>query len=157
MASEMVFTMGLPAAGKSTTVAARYATTHTVIDPDMIKESHPDYNPKAPEALREWSSEIAEQMFAAAIAAGVGAFVVDGTGTNAEKMARRIKEARAAGFAVSLRNVRGTSESSPRRNAKRARTVPESVIREKARDIATSFEIVASYVGAASVEVVEND
>ena len=157
MASEMVFTMGLPAAGKSTTVAARYATTHNVIDPDMIKESHPDYNPKAPEALHEWSSECAEQMFAAAIAAGAGCFVVDGTGTNAEKMARRIKQAREAGFFVRLLYVRCTIETSLRRNALRARTVPEFVIRERARDIATSFEIVAGYVGMDAVEVANND
>lgn len=153
-AAEMVFTMGLPAAGKSYT-AARLYPTHTAIDPDAVKESHPDYDPKNPAALHAWSQEVTEAIFAEAIRTGAGSFVVDGTGTNAEKMVRRINQAREAGFSVTLLYVTCDLETSLRRNAERTRVVPESIIRSKALDVATSFEIVSQYVDA--VRVVENN
>lgn len=143
--AQMVFTMGLPAAGKSTHVAAVYASTHTVIDPDAVKESHPDYDPKRPELLHNWSKAITDAQFEAALAAGEGNFVVDGTGTNAEKMVALIKRARAAGFEITLVFVRCSLEISLARNAARPRTVPEHVVIEKSQLISTSFELVSPY------------
>jgi predicted kinase len=152
-ANEMVFTMGLPAAGKSTYVAATFASTHTVIDPDLIKETLSNYDPKNPAACHEESAAIAETMFQAALDSGKGRWVVDGTGTNAEKMLRRVRQASRAGFAVRLVYVRCSLESSLRRNAMRARHVPESVIRSKADDISTAFEIVST--GTTNVTIID--
>ena len=154
-APEMIFTMGLPAAGKSTVVEARYAATHTVIDPDAVKEGHKDYDPKNPAALHQWSTEITESQFAGALAAASGRWVVDGTGTNAEKMVRKMNAARCAGFTIRLVYVTCTIQTSIARNAARTRVVPAYVIIEKARDIATSFELIAPH--ADSVEIVKND
>lgn len=151
----MIFTMGLPAAGKSTVCNARYADTHTVIDPDAIKEAHEDYDPKNPAALHAWSQEVAERQFNAALAASEGNFVIDGTGTNSEKMVRRMNAAKAAGFDVALVYVKCTLKTSLIRNAARTRVVPEHIVRSKALDIATSFELVAPF--ADTVEVVNND
>lgn len=154
MNATMIFTMGLPAAGKSYVVSKRYAG-YNVLDPDAVKASHPDYDPKNPQALHAWSQEEIEAQFSAALAARSGQWVVDGTGTNSEKMVRRMNAAAASGFAVTLLYVRCTLATSLKRNAARERNVPESVVRSKARDISTSFDIVAPYAG--TVEIVDNN
>ncbi len=149
----MIFTMGLPASGKSTVANDRYSD-HTMLDPDAIKEDHPDYDPKNPQALHGWSQDMMEERFAEALVLG-GKFVIDGTGTNAEKMVRRINEAKAAGFDTRLLFVTCTLETSLRRNASRERVVPTDVITSKARDINTSYQIVKLWADA--VEVFDND
>lgn len=151
---EMVFTCGLPAAGKSYVVARDFAS-YTSIDPDAVKEAHPDYDPKNPAALHAWSQQVTEQLFADALANADRDYVVDGTGTNAEKMVRRMKAAAAAGYRTRLVFVTCTLETSLRRNAARARVVPESIIREKALDITTAFEIIREYADA--VQIIENN
>ena len=153
--SIVVFSMGLPAAGKSTWIAAHLSDTHTVLDPDAVKEAHPDYNPASPHELHAWSQEVVEAEWQAALAGGAGLWVMDGTGTNAEKMVRRINEAKAAGYRVELVYVRCTLETSLQRNAARTRVVPPAVVRAKALDISTSFEIVAPHADA--VTVINND
>ncbi len=154
--AKMIFTMGLPGAGKSTVIREnRLAEGAMVIDPDAIKETHPDYDPKNPAALHDWSKRITDLAFSEALAAGEGFFVIDGTGTNAEKMVRKIKEAQAAGFETVLLYVQVSLRTSLARNAARARNVPEEIVREKAQDIATSFEIVSRY--ADSIRVIVND
>ena len=119
-----------------------------------MRQSHPDYDPKDPAALHTWSQDETERLFATALKSG-GRWVVDGTGTNAEKMVRRIAEARAAGFSIHLMFVTCTLATSLRRNASRPRVVPEDVIRSKALDINTSFQLVAPH--ADTLEVVDND
>ena len=155
-ANEMVFTMGLPGAGKSTTLTRMGLTaTHHTIDPDAHKARHPDYDPKQPELLHAWSSKEAEKEFMAACAAGEGLYIVDGTGTNSDKMVRRIRQAQAMGFTCRLVYVRVSLATALERNAARERTVPEEIVREKALDIATSFEIVSAVADV--VDVQDND
>ncbi len=155
-APEMVFTMGLPGSGKSTTLGRMgLLATHQVIDPDAFKRSHPDYDPKAPELLHAWSSLEAEKAYQAATASTAGLWVVDGTGTNSDRMVRRIRQAQAMGFRCRLVYVRVSLATALSRNASRERSVPEQVIREKALDIATAFELVASVVD--EVTVWDND
>ncbi len=155
-APEMVFTMGLPGAGKSTTLGRLgLLDTHTVIDPDAFKAAHPDYDPKNPAALHAWSSNRAEQQFLGAIAAGEGLWIVDGTGTNSDKMVRRMRQAQAMGFSCRLVYVRVTLATALARNAARERIVPESIVCEKALDITTAFDIVSAT--ADTITVVDND
>lgn len=150
---EMVFLMGLPASGKSTTAKSIYGSTHTFIDPDLIKESHPDYNPAEAYKIHDWSKAEEEKQWMAALISD-GQFVIDGTGTNAEKMVRRINQAQALGFETKLLYVTCTLETSIRRALKRTRQVPLEMIREKALNIQTAFEIVSKYV--AEIQVIDN-
>ncbi len=153
---EMVFTMGLPAAGKSTAIRERGLTeTHTIIDPDLFKLEHPDYDPKDPGALHVWSTEQSERMFLRAVSTNGGRWVVDGTGVNAERMIRKMTTAKAMGFRVTLLYVQVSLTTALRRNAARARTVPEHVVRSKALDITTSFALVAPHADV--VDVFPND
>lgn len=150
----MVFSMGLPAAGKST-VAHETFTGYNFIDADEIKASHPEYNPAEAHLLHEWSKEEKERQFMAALSTGSGQWVIDGTGNNAEGLVRRMNLAKSFGFTVKLFYVKCTLQTSLRRAALRERQVPVDVIREKARNIATSFEICSSY--ADEIQVLDND
>lgn len=153
--NEIVWTMGLPAAGKSTITKEILGASHIIIDSDAILATHPDYNPKAPELHHEWAKKLANAQFAAALASGEGRFVRDSTGTNAERLVSEMARARAAGFTVRLVYVTCTLATSMSRNAARARSVPVSVIQEKAEVIATSFALVAPH--ADSVQTIAND
>ena len=154
MTAKIVFTMGLPGSGKSTIVATLY-DGYERIDPDQLKLEHPDYDPKHPEATHAWSMKQAEGRFNEALACATGYWVVDGTGVNAERMIRRIVQAQAAGFKTTLLYVRVTLNTAIARNAARERAVSEEIIKGKALDIATSFELVSARVD--EVIVIDND
>jgi predicted kinase len=59
------------------------------------------------------------------------------------------------GFSIHLCYVKVSLATALARNAKRERNVPESIIREKALNIATSFELTAPH--ADSVVVIDNE
>jgi predicted kinase len=153
--NEIIFLMGTPAAGKSTIGKQHFGATHEFIDCDLFKASHPDYDPKNPALLHDWSSQMADAQFDAALWSGRGLFVKDGTGANAEHLVHDIKRAQAAGFVARVFYVKCTLETSLRRNARRERVVPEHIVIDKATTIADSFEIVSMY--ADSIEVFDND
>lgn len=145
--SEMVFTMGIPGSGKSTVVRQLgYEDTHGILDPDIIKQTHPDYDPTHPELIHEWSQSEMERQFMIALTSKNANYVIDGTGTNSDKMVRRITEAKAAGFWTTLLYVQVPLTVALQRNAIRERTVPEAIVRQKALDIHTSFSLVAPHV-----------
>ena len=152
MSKTAIFTMGLPAAGKSSVLALR--NVQHVIDPDAIKASHPDYDPKNPAALHVWSKAEAEVEFACALQASYR-FALDGTGTNVDVLIANMRRAKVAGFTVHLLHVAVSLETALERNAKRERTVPEQVLREKAETIWVAFELAAKE--ADEVEVVWNE
>lgn len=139
---EIVFTMGLPGSGKSTTLKRMgILETHGIIDPDLIKQELPGYDPKKPWLVHAESARRAEAMFRAALASGVGRHAVDGTGTTVETMIRRIRQAQLAGFYTRVIYVRVGLNTAIARNAARVRVVPEEVIREKALDMETSVSL----------------
>ena len=149
-----IFTMGLPGSGKSTVANDRYPIGRmTVIDPDLFKEAHPDYDPKDPGVLHAWSNDKAEALLAETMASGTD-MLVDGTGTNSEKMLRRMNDAKSFGYEIELLYVKVPMRVALERNANRERVVPEHIVRSKGRDISTSFEIIAPH--ADTVTIVEN-
>lgn len=147
--------MGLPAAGKSTYVSENLDTSgFEVIDADAIKETHPDYDPKNPAPLHQWSKAEAARLLDAAYTAG-RSVIIDGTGTSAEKMVTRINRAKRLGYITKLIFIKVSLTTSLKRNAARPRVVPTEVIVEKAETVATAFEIVKGYVD--SFEVINNE
>jgi predicted kinase len=150
---KMVFTMGLPGSGKSST-ANKMFSGYKFIDPDLFKVEHPEYDPKNPGLVHEWSADQAEAAFEKALVTG-GTFIVDGTGVNAERMVRRIEAAQSAGFFVELLYVTVSLKTALARNESRERTVDPSIVISKARDIGTSFKLVGPH--ADKVTVIDNN
>ncbi len=149
-----ILTMGLPGAGKSYVLNNNYdMSKYTMIDPDEIKKEQADYNPKNPAVYHVWSKKQAKLRTAIAIANDEN-LIIDGTGTNVEKMVKTITELQAEGYNVTVLYVKVKLETSLYRNAKRERNVPEAIILEKYETITTAFEIISSY---ANVRVINND
>lgn len=140
-APRAVFMMGGPGSGKSYIRNRDYAGLR-VLDCDRHKAGRPDYNPKNPNALHAWSRIQLAREFAAAVGAGES-FVYDGTGARAERYARLMAVAREAGYAVELCYVRCPLRIALKRNATRARTVPESIVRSRHADVGVAFELIA--------------
>jgi len=149
----LILTAGLPGAGKSTYLR-NAGIELPKVDPDEAKKLHPDYDPKNPQAVHNWSKKVARRFHLSLLSKNVD-FVVDGTGTNVEKYARYIKEAQELGYKVELHYVRVKLETSIKRNANRARVVPMSVILEKADVIEQTTSIIAKMCD--DFVVVEND
>ena len=151
---ELVVMMGLPAAGKSWVAEGRYTDTHSFVDCDAIKETHPDYDPLNPQAIHDWSKAVAETQMQEVFSNPTNT-VYDSTGTNSKKVIRYVESARAAGMTTRLVFVTVEIATSVRRNANRPRVVPEQIIREKADKIYQSFDIVSELFDA--VESVINE
>lgn len=150
-----IMTMGLPASGKTTTLDRNYDLSEfTVIDPDRIKEEREDYDPKHPEVYHEWSKAEAKFRTAQAIYKNED-IVIDGTGTNVEKMYKQIQELQAEGYTVNLVYVQVSLQTAVERNSKRERVVPQHIIIEKFETIQVSFEILSRIADV--VTVLNND
>lgn len=147
--------MGLPGAGKSYTLNNNYDVTgYTIIDPDEIKKEKADYDDKKPSVYHEWSKKEAKARIARAMANDEN-LVIDGTGTNVEKMYKQITELQANGYTVEILYVKVKLETAIERNSKRARTVPVEIIHEKFETISTAYEILSSIANKATV--INND
>ena len=134
--------MGVPAAGKST-VANKMFGEDQFIDCDAIKQSHPDYDPKDPQALHAWSKEIEAHMISDAFANPTGNVVYDTTGTNSDKVLNYLASATKAGYSAQVVFVTVPEAESLRRNSLRPRVVPEWVLREKFTQITESARIIS--------------
>lgn len=132
--AEMIFTAGLPAAGKSTAAELAYPDARH-IDADEFK--HPD---KDPAEVHAESKEAAKELFKMALDFGAGRWVYHKTCGSVDSMIGRIEAARRAGFTVKLIFVRCDLNTSLERNRKRDRTVPEHIVREKAETVADAVK-----------------
>ena len=151
--SKATIMIGGPGAGKSYIIGRDYADLD-VLDSDAIKASHPDYDPKNPAALHEWSRQELVRAFFAKIATGED-FVLDGTGTSIERYASWMKDLSRAGYEITLVYVRTSLAVALERNRNRERVVPESIVREKHALVGTSFEVLSGY--ADEIRVVNNN
>ena len=144
MALTLHFTAGLPGAGKSTYINKVGLNTLPIVDPDQIKADHPDYDPKAPEVLHEWSKRQA-RLKQLSLMGQQESFVVDGTGTNVEKYLQWFQEAREVGYKIVVHYVKVPTSVAIERNRKRERTVPMDIIVQKSGVIDQSIEILSQY------------
>ncbi|GCD12597.1 AAA family ATPase [Clostridium tagluense] len=151
-----ILTMGLPASGKSTVLnnLGFLNGDYTNIDPDLIKAEKLDYDPKQPQVYHSWSQVETKKRIAMAIIEEKN-IIIDGTGTNTEKMAKYIRDLQVEGYEVTLLYVKVSLKTSLERNSKRERNVPEEIIREKFETMAISFEILSSMGDI--IKVVDNN
>lgn len=140
--AKLILTAGLTGAGKSTYLKNQQINL-PVANSDAFLESHPDYNPKQPELLHEWAKVENQKLIYKYLSEGID-FVIDGTGTNVERYAKYINDAKELGYEVECHYVKVSLATAINRNAKRERTVPVSVIYEKAGIIDMTVEVIGS-------------
>ena len=148
-----IITIGMGGAGK-TTVLNRLYPNITINDCDKWKLLHPDFDPKKPELVHEWSTIQQERERFMLLSKGE-TFAIDSTGKNIEKVARWIADAKNAGFVVHILYIRVSVETALRRNANRTRVVPADVIIEASGMVETAYKVLSAY--ADSSEVINND
>ena len=136
---QVVFTAGLPASGKSTTAKKIYQG-FLFLDCDEIKKQHPDYNPKAPELIHEWSKKQLKINIQKALEEGINV-VIDTTATNKHRLLKEITMFKKAGYKTTILYCSVKLETALQRNAKRERTVPPEIIYEKHEKIEKVIDI----------------
>ena len=151
---QLVFTAGLPGAGKTTFLKSTEFAGFPVVDCDEIKKLHPDYDPKNPGLVHAWSQAEARRLQFRYMSENVS-FVIDGTGTNIERYLGWFSEARELGYEVVVIYVKVKLETSLKRNAKRERVVPVDIIMQKAGIIDEAMDLLGSV--ADEFIVVNND
>jgi predicted kinase len=151
---EMIFVIGLPGAGKSHWVSENYADYH-IIDPDSMKQSDPNFNPRLPGMAHRWSKRQAAQLFVEALRQRSGQWAYVGTGANFSSLLGRITLAKTYGFRVGLVYIQCSLDTALARNAARERAIAEGIIREKARHIEPNFWHAARYVNF--IKQINND
>ena len=76
MEKTAIFMMGLPAAGKSTFVENNLDVENFVrVDADLVKATHPNYDPKNPAPLHNWSKRESARILDEAYAAEANVIV----------------------------------------------------------------------------------
>lgn len=136
--------MGISGSGKTSFIEKNLpGIIH--LDSDKIKEGLKGFNPLHPERVHKKSKGILLRQFKKVLK-GKKSFVYDGTGTNTENLLYRIDKAKQNGFKTILIYCKTTLKLALIRNKARARIVPEDIIKEKARVIKYSFDIVKNYV-----------
>lgn len=151
----VIFMMGAPGSGKSY-VRSTYLGDLEVLDCDKVKEAHPEYDAKNPSALHEYSKAIHSSNVKKALNNPTGeSIVIDGTGSNADKMVKQMTIAIANGWNVALVYVVVALQTSLKRNELRDRTVDRAIVIDKWESIQTSFDLVAP--SATEVYVINND
>lgn len=149
----VVFMMGSLGAGKSYMAKKLFPDTSR-LDCDEIKKEHPDYDPKNPGLVHEWSSVKMNKLVNRNMAFNDMNFIVDGTGVNSEKMVMWMSKAKLRGMKTALVFVTTKLQTALERNEKRERTVPVDMLIDKYEAVNYSFELVAPH--ADQVMVVEN-
>jgi len=140
-------------AGKSTIRRERFADV-PVVDCDLIKREHPEYDAKAPAGVHDWSSEQATRRVLGFLSRSESV-VFDSTGTNLDKLLMLVNVAHAVGMNVHAVLVTCTVDTAIARDKARERNVGEAIVREKHRAVSLAWPVVRSL--ADSSEVIDNE
>jgi len=130
--------IGLPAAGK-TTYIRNNIKGFQIVSADELKFKHPDYDYNNPTALHEWSVKEAEKIMNELSDTGVN-ICMDSGGVNNSYSLRIIKMLKTKGYYVEIIFIDTPLDVCLSRNKIRTRTLPESIILEKAEKLAQSVE-----------------
>jgi len=157
MSNKVLFSMGLPGAGKSYVLENEYSEfckKATMIDPDSIKRERKDFDNNNPSIYHNWSCEVADQRIESYSDYGFD-LIIDGTGTNFEAMLRKIALLKEKGYETELVYVKVSLETALKRNQERPRHVPEEIILKKATQIREAFNIVSNFIDKINVIINE--
>jgi predicted kinase len=133
MSKNAVLFIGLPGAGKSTVVKERYSG-YEIVSADTLKETHPDYDPKNPEIIHEWSVSEAEKMMGQLSDEGKD-ICMDSGGVNNSYSLRIMNMLKSKGYHLTLVHVDTPPHICFERNKSRERQVPEAAIFAKAQKL----------------------
>ena len=160
-----IFTMGMPAAGKSTVVCARYDEKYPgttpdmplILDPDRISVTLPGYDPDEPGGVHGEANRLIQLEYKKALDAGDKHIVMDTTGTDFKKLKGRILEAKDAGYKIGILLVIVELETSIKRNQQRDRKVSEDIIKTKFEQVSETFNRVDDARLADAIDVVSTE
>lgn len=158
---ELVMLGGGPGAGKSTTAGQlgvppppSKGGTAAWADPDAMKASLPEYDPKDPGPVHEESSYLAKEYTKRALALRANV-VVDGVGDNPASVGAKVATARAAGYRTRAAYTTTDVDMAQARNLKRERSVPPTLLAAKHAKVSKVFDEVAN-LDFDSVQLWEN-
>lgn len=118
------------------------------INPDLYKEELAGYLATQPGYVHEMSSDMSKAYFEAALKTG-DPLIIDGVGSNLDKMIKQIKDAKDAGYRVTLVWIYVPLTVNMIRNASRERKVDPDIIRGQFFTLRKNFEALSSLVDKA--------
>eukprot|EP00471_Norrisiella_sphaerica_P001128 CAMPEP_0184484558 /NCGR_PEP_ID=MMETSP0113_2-20130426/6265_1 /TAXON_ID=91329 /ORGANISM="Norrisiella sphaerica, Strain BC52" /LENGTH=315 /DNA_ID=CAMNT_0026865593 /DNA_START=643 /DNA_END=1590 /DNA_ORIENTATION=+ len=132
----MIFTVGLPGAGKTTVLHRSYGLNNMVIiDLDHEIKAHPRYDPKNPASVYtdleayKWANDRVEEKFCELLVHRQALVAVDGTGTKTRRQFDRMRRAKRAGYWIRLLHVKVSLQTAINRQQKRRRQVPKHILK----------------------------
>jgi predicted kinase len=135
-----VLFIGLPGSGKSTYIKQNiFGSTYQIVDADLIKEKHPDYDPNDTEKVHKWSVNEAEKQMGTLSDDGFN-ICMDSGGVNNSYQLRIIRMLQSKGYEVHLIHMDTPLEVCLERNRNRIRKVPEHAIIEKSEKLQSCLE-----------------
>lgn len=108
------------------------------VNPDVYKEELAGYRAEKPGLVHEMSSKMEKAYFQAALDTG-DPVIVDGTGSNLDKMKSRFNDAKKAGYNISLVYVAVPLFISLMRNATRSRKVDPNIVLQQWHEVSSNF------------------
>ena len=145
---EAIFTMGLPASGKSTLIQSLLQDElykgFTLVSADELRLAHPLYNPLMPHLIHEECVKSAENMMYVFSKMGTD-LIMDGGGINSSYTKRIITSLKEEGYHITIYFVNTPPQICIKRNEERisngTRFVPPSEIIDKSYKLNKSIEI----------------
>lgn len=145
MSKEIIFTLGLPGAGKTTAMYnAIRGRNFKLVSADKIREMHSRYEPHHPERIHEECVALAKQEVLDAFSKGTELIFMDGGGINNSYTTNLAKTAKGYGYKVTILYINTPAHICVQRNIERKekgeRFVPVAAILDKAYLLRSSVE-----------------
>lgn len=139
-----IITMGLPASGKSTMMQEVDTTGYITFDADEVKKvligSKGLQDTEAIAMMHELSSKISKRLLNKSIEEGHNV-IIDTCGDNVSSMIKKVDNLLSHGYDVEIFYKKVSVMTSLKRNAKRSRRVPYSIIKQKAERINNAYKV----------------
>lgn len=137
IARRVVFSLGLPASGKTTCLRRRFACEKAaLIDLDEEIKKHPSYNRNDKASVYDnkeaydWANDCVQRRFQYLMKMNSPLIAIDGTGTHISRQKERIGLAKSFNYHTVLLHVHVPLDVALERNTARNRVVPCSVMQD---------------------------